>query len=169
MLGKSSQVTLTKKFAIASLILVLVMASYHAIQRTRSYLVNNAIEFKLSKAKKAKNSFDEYPAIAQLIDHGLAITKSNPRTYLLAGNVAIRRLANNTVHSEIEFQQVLSQAENYYVIGLKLQPDNPFLWVNLALVAHNQPEQKGRFENAVKMAKKYGGSHPEVKEILARF
>jgi len=153
-------------FLVSLVILALIIASYYSLQRTRTYLLNNAIEFKLKKAERTKNKFDEYPVVADLVKESLAISQSNPRTYLLAGNAELRRLANNTVDSPAEFQKILTKAETYYIQGLKLQPDNPFLWVNLALVSSHQPGHEKRFKNALRMARKYGASHPEIKQMV---
>ncbi len=165
--GKSFQVILVKCSLAGGLILLLIWASYDSVQRMRIYLVNNDIEFKLQEAKTTKNKFAQYPVIARLLEKSFQISSSNPRTWLLAGNAELRRLANNTVNSSLEFQQVLSKAGAYYIEGLKLQPDNPFLWVNLAIVSQSQTEQKKRLQKSIAMAEKYGGSHPEVKQILA--
>ena len=143
--GKLSQITLTKFFLCLILIIILLSACINSFIRAKNDLMNHHLVFKLNQLKK----INDYQTLIQQID------SSNPRTDLLAGNIALRHYA-------------LLKAKKYYIMGLKQEPNNPFLWVNFALVLTKQKGQKKQFQNAVKMAKKYGGNHPEIKLMLKK-
>jgi hypothetical protein len=161
--GKLSQITLTKLF-FCIFIVILLTACVSSFIRTKSDLINHHLAFKLNQIKKYK--FDEYHDLAKRSEENIFICPTNPRTYLLAGNTELSYLVNAHILSSREIQKTLFKAKQYYIAGLKHEPNNPFLWINFALVLANQPEQKKHFQNATNMAKKYGGHHPEIKLMI---
>lgn len=155
-------INLKKYFPVLLLAALILWAAYHSIIPMRSYLLNNTIEYRLGLSWGKKGRFDEYDSIRELIASSESVTASNPETCLLAGNTALRWVVNGVPETDNELFGALYHAEQYYIQCLNLQPDNPFLWINLANVIQQQVEKKALFEHALKQAKKYGKTQPVI-------
>ncbi len=68
-----------------------------------------------------------------------SLTPDDPSYYDLQANLYLWEAINTDTQNNQKKQNFINQAKKYYKLGLKEQPNNPFLWTGLAQTDLNTP------------------------------